>query len=1846
MSSSDTRDIQYEKHLDKLAYSWNSKKSGNNIELSSLNTFTRLYLLLKDGEQNLKNSLSAAGAEILTLKSDDTALNDKKIVDISTYITQINANDKYNSGGIGINSLKVERSNREAFTIRYDMSLTITNSKIIDERLDISKVIQLSSDWIIAYGWDGFREINRSRGQNSEPEVITPSVPSIDGSRITYNNSDKNNGYWDWNYVKLYKFNFNITNEGHLQGSLQFSNADSLNISSTRIHEISTQVLNDLKKPSSETELITNISTIGLIPGYEELLLTYPQNGKNWSSQTELANEGAETQNDFEKVYGFFNTDADESKESYNLIASTETSFDKWNNDFTVDPNYDTDDKDNPKTYVFGNTRQFILNADGTVFDTENAIKNSVINNIYDYNLEEGRLGNQDNVYFLIEYSDLTRNFATLQDFDNYIENEVDEANRIIGDGVSNEDAKNTKLFLSETLIQIPQQNEEINSVIPKGYSKPYMYIKDLDRPIQKNNQSDKPNREYLGRLFTGNNDGIKLPIIKKLLVKKDFLKTISPNSSIKLKFNNREIFNALKRPNPPFALNQGGEPLIVNDNVKSGYYLYDLQVDLKDTKIVATDELSYFYNKKTSDVLYNFNNETVQGNFDNIIKEYYKYIYSDLKPFNNKNYKPFFNELTVETVVNNGDSDSQNVDLKIEASTAVINSRGVSEKLYYFKPEYISARQYSVFLKSYKQKIKYGVDFLSDRITDEENFKNINRNTLFEGLSESELGGYINEIIRRGVAVYLTAPEEYSSGVSVSNKEALQNTRYSLPPFNLIKKYAEKNPNYISTFRNLQADGLMPNGEVDIDLGVRVPLGWVKNLEGDLNISNELRNDIRLVSNKGGLKYAKFEAGNGQRDYFIDTGINATIKEYRTVYENREIGDLGGNPLWGYVSTDSRTLSPRNPVYPKLYYSNSEEIEAPGNNNIVFVFDTTNDEYPFYKRSDDDTFYRNYNTYSFIVFNEEKGDISDMLINYKYSDNYSFRIGSSVNSGGRGGFDVNNILTLSYNKGDNRNKNYYIYKIRNFKGLRAEVDRAESTSEYRKYFNDQFKKFVDEIKPEEDWERDDYGQEVIYNYENEDMSPAYKFLLDYEVEYIPTNKPIDNSEIQPSIIIFPSQFESNKKVKENESQMIRFSSQAFLDFWEREDKDIYDWYKEKFYDDLQETSVSSRSDSDFFQGLSQEQSEIRASILGFVIPEETTEEPETSTSDTDQSDSTEGGDENGDGEEVTSADEISIEVEGYVNNNNEEYPVAYFLGAVLESIAKNVNARSSGQEFEKKKKMYFKYSKLPAVVRRDISKLARSQNLYVFGDSNKTRSVSYGNLAKTTFDILVDYETIDRLLNDPNIHNKSVIYLLKNVLNAINIGPLSGLQGRLQLGYRKIMEGELDVIELYVESRKTGGVNEQLKESYKFDKILNISNGTEDAYKKAIVLNHGDSQSLVESFNVSSKIDPLAYSTFQIPLRAGLGSLNLQDLLTSTVEGNQSNSLKTYLRESLEDTFQGKGIFFKSLISNSNANDFEKRLRNIINVLDGGNPDRITQTVFDDLNKMIFSDPTGKAIDLFLYDSFQRDPENNTLSDLLLNFLFNVDATIHGTTGIYLLDPIIINDFVNAAEGIYVVNSVVESLTPNSFNTVLNLKLYSPIENLDTSLSLNEMVEVTARDDISGESLEGYLPRNFNIEEANRLGYIYIIDNFGNFVRKTGVYNIAFREPPIIREAGQFRNRERLLSEEVTVLDDGTLIITPDGSLPDNEGTIVLTPEEYADVVARSEEKFDANGQLNQDYIHNKAGSPNIIVVPRVRRPSQTEEEKRGSWMGYSSIARRQRSNTDNDTGTSTRAGGTGQVQ
>ena len=102
----------------------------------------------------------------------------------------------------------------------------------------------------------------------------------------------------------------------------------------------------------------------------------------------------------------------------------------------------------------------------------------------------------------------------------------------------------------------------------------------------------------------------------------------------------------------------------------------------------------------------------------------------------------------------------------------------------------------------------------------------------------------------------------------------------------------------------------------------------------------------------------------------------------------------------------------------------------------------------------------------------------------------------------------------------------------------------------------------------------------------------------------------------------------------------------------------------------------------------------------------------------------------------------------------------------------------------------------------------------------------------------------------------------------------------------------------------------------------------------------------------------------------------------------------------------------------------------------------------------------------------------------MLLNFLFNIDATIHGITGIYLLDPIIVNNFLSQTGGVYMVNSIRETISPGSFSTVLNLKLHSPFKNSQSAVG-NGLLEITSpTGDAAADAAEGE-----TVSDTNSLG-------------------------------------------------------------------------------------------------------------------------------------------------------------
>jgi hypothetical protein len=1805
MSDADTIDSSYENHLVKLASGWNDKKLYNNIELSSLNTFVRLYLIVNDEEQNLLNNLSNNNIDVLTLISDDDGLNNKKIVEISSYLPQINSDmgnaNLRNAGGIGINNLKVERSNREAFTIRYRLSLTITDPKLIDQRTDLSKLIQLSSDWIIAYGWDGFRASN-----------IAPAVPNVVNNQnqktITYNLSDKNNGYWDWNYAKLYKFNFNITNEGHLQGSLEFSNADSINISSMKINEISTAVLNDLKKPDSSIDLITDISTIGHIPGYEELLLTYPQENVNWA----FTPDGVKP----EDYYGIYNGDA-----SYNFVWEKDSkAFDQWYNDYTADIREsvpDTSQNRKSKKYIFGSEIKYLLNEEGVIVEDTQSSPNPLIKNVYDFR-ETGDL-------YLLQYRDRTDKVSSTQALNEWINTLYDTWNSLPAFD------KNRAIYSFMNLrIQIPTQ-AEINGIQAdyiSGWTELFQRTGETSLRRENANEYLRYSQQYLERLLNDANgsNGISFSVLRSLFTSfsNQVLRSVETSQT---KWNGVNIKNSgvVLRPPPPFVCNQQGLPIIYRAGQIDGCFLYNLKVDLSNTRLVSNDDLSYFYNKKIREEgTFFFLGDEIEGDFGRVIGDSGKYNYSDkTKPFNygNKAYKPFYNEKDV-TVFNQTTGENVNV----------------QDDFINFKPSFISMRQYNLFLKEFKQKINYGKEFLSQICVADSDFVKNNSKTIFDNNSDNDqlLQETLDIIKERGVVAYLSSPEEYFTVVSQEDLDKISNISYTLPPFNLLKKYARKNKNYIRDLHSLQLDGVAPYGDIVENNGFRVPLAWVLD---NINLFKESFEES--VKDKFLFKKRMNELIEyGNRFYKIQLPLSST--HTTKWFENDESGSGGYAP--SYEEKEEKSFT--------YYYSNIDNTPA---NEIHFespedlygelfgVLGTIIRDLVDVFIAEKGLYYKNLsgiNTdINFIVKNFD-GDIYDSLTNNRYKESYAFSIEQQDSFLARNFFNTTPVLLIEK---DENEQNTSVYKIREFEILYDSIIEAIENCPFNINKDGGYKNTSGDI----------INRNILKNYieyitkQKEETDGVEVENINYSLQH-----PLYPSFYEPSILIrktdmtdeallgFYNNATAGRGSKllygevDNTSEanlsghqvLCNLSTRAFMNFWKYEDEDIYKWYKEllekrgiqeeKITDPNYRSSTTVEYDNESYS-----QNDIKIAMAGFdnTVEEDkeeggTNDDPPDNTNQSDQG----------------VINDVDIQF-GYVNDNNSDsnYPIAYFLGPVLESIAKNVNERNAklqddgeftADEFAKKRNIKFKYNKIPLSVRNDITKAFSANALYI--SSAEGQAKNYATLVKTTFDLLVDYQSVDTILNNHNVSNKSVIYLLKNILNYINAGVLSNMKNPIQLAFRKTQNNDEDVVEIYVESQNRGGINKQLKETYEFEKYIE----SENKNQKVITLNHGDSQSLVESFNISSKIDPLAYATFQLPFKSGITSLDISQVImesfTDEETGAQQGQLKQHLRQQINNALAGRGFLFQSLISSTG--NITKRLEDLTNLLNNNNPDRITQTTFDDLNRLIFSDPTGKTMDLLLQDF--KTIDSNVVSDLLLNFLFNVDATIHGTTGIYLLDPIIVNDFVNAAEGIYIVNSVVETLTPNSFNTVLNLKLYSPIQNLNTIESLGDMRPAIGT--LNGRRIDGFLPASTSPERLRTLGYIYQRTDKG-YNKVKGVINISFFENPLERMSPILA--DRWLGE----------ISFFQGESDGGENDEPITSEDQFDtpppVIDSSNPKNDGL-ELDGEFVAvTESGKTVVVNRTPTAATSNTDTARRRRTSG---------GNTDNDTGTSTRAGGTGAVQ
>lgn len=377
------------------------------------------------------------------------------------------------------------------------------------------------------------------------------------------------------------------------------------------------------------------------------------------------------------------------------------------------------------------------------------------------------------------------------------------------------------------------------------------------------------------------------------------------------------------------------------------------------------------------------------------------------------------------------------------------------------------------------------------------------------------------------------------------------------------------------------------------------------------------------------------------------------------------------------------------------------------------------------------------------------------------------------------------------------------------------------------------------------------------------------------------------------------------------------------------------------------------------------------------------------------------------------------------VTNDSAE-PVGYYLGPVLEAIIEVLNSKSEGGN-----NIVFKYELIPESLKKEIARIGFNVVSQING---RSRSINISNEIQTTFDLPMDYKSVDNLLMNRNLVNSSANNLLKDILLAVNAGILSAIPP-ISLEYKPRSDIDGNTYEIYVASKDMRNITSQIENGFAAGQyVLNAL----EKENKTIDFNFGESNSLVESFNISSKIDPLTFAAFRLPTNFGLTSISLKQLLNKV----NSNSNSNIIKDILTDAKRGKGLLFDNIVSE--GGDVVQRIENIENFIDDESVENSTE-VNNDITSLLLNDN-----DLFLgliASVLQTDRGSSFSSDLLVNFLFNMDATIHGMTGLFLFDPIIVNNFVANSGGIYIINSVQENISPSFFTTTLNLKLHTPFD-------------------------------------------------------------------------------------------------------------------------------------------------------------------------------------------------------
>ena len=143
----------------------------------------------------------------------------------------------------GIGDLAVSRGSAAAQNVKYDLSITMPNPELINERFEYSKLMLMNSAFLIVYGWN-------IKDGPFDAQYYPPTITKGVVNDVVIGNGI--GGFWSAAVINLSNFNFSFDTVGHLVGKLTFLNSSGIFLGTLTTEAVGNVMETQLTKPTEE----------------------------------------------------------------------------------------------------------------------------------------------------------------------------------------------------------------------------------------------------------------------------------------------------------------------------------------------------------------------------------------------------------------------------------------------------------------------------------------------------------------------------------------------------------------------------------------------------------------------------------------------------------------------------------------------------------------------------------------------------------------------------------------------------------------------------------------------------------------------------------------------------------------------------------------------------------------------------------------------------------------------------------------------------------------------------------------------------------------------------------------------------------------------------------------------------------------------------------------------------------------------------------------------------------------------------------------------------------------------------------------------------------------------------------------------------------------------------------------------------------------------------------------------------------------------------------------------------------------------------------------------------------